>query len=116
MGRNEDRQVRKFKFGTYKINVYRPTEGQMAVLGMISEKGKKGGQETNTLLRFFQVLESLVVETATWDQMDESLVDGSSSIGDFTELMAQVFSYDWDSPEAKQEELVRKMKVQQENA
>lgn len=95
MGRDNTNRLRaKFPFGKYKIEMYRPTEGQGAALMTAGAKMTKS-PDADQLVRFFRVIESLVVHEDNWTAMDDAMVIGEADIMDFTKLAEEVFRYDW---------------------
>lgn len=109
MGRNEERQRAKFKFNNHRIEMYRPTDGQGAVLAICGNGLKK--LDTSSLERIFKILEVLVVDPANWQAMDDALVSGDVELMVFMELLQDVFGYDWDGDAAKKRELAEQMRA-----
>jgi hypothetical protein len=108
MGRNADRQTAKFNFGTYKIEMYRPTQGQGAAI-TISGKQSETGKDPGSLVRFFRVIESLVVNRENWEAMEDAMITGDIDLDVFMKLAQDVFQFDWDSADAQRKQLAEKM-------
>lgn len=108
MGRDTNRQIAKFSFGTYKIEMYRPTQGQGAAI-TISGKQSETGKDPGALVRFFRVIESLVVNSENWDAMEDAMITGEIDLDAFMTLAQDVFKYDWDGAEAQRNQLAQKM-------
>lgn len=109
MGRNEDRQTAKFNFNNYKIEMYRPTQGQGAAI-TISGKQAESGKDPMAIVRFFKIIESLVVSAENWAAMDDALVTGDVDLDVFMDLVQGVFSFDWDGDAAKKRQLAQQMR------
>lgn len=116
MGRREDRQTEKFKFSTYKIEVYRPTEGQTAALmagsSTVSKDttGKNVKQAGVQISRLFRILEALVVNPENWEAMDDALITGDVDLKDFLDLFNEIIGYEWDGDAAKTKQLAEQMR------
>jgi hypothetical protein len=116
MGRN-GRRTAKFKFSTYKIEAYEPTQGQLAALAMTSSRldadavhdEKTARRAGVSLDRLFRVLESLIVNRTTWEAMDDALVTGEVDIKEFTDLFSAIQSHDWEGEEQKKADLAKAM-------
>lgn len=113
MGR-DNRQTAKFKFSNHRIEMYKPTDGQGAALAVSGEGLKK--QDSGGLVRMFRIIESLVVDPKNWEAMDDGLVNGSVGLNDFTELLSDVFGYDWDGEAAKTKALAEQMRAKTHDA
>ena len=114
MGRNENRQTAKFSFSTYKIEMYRPTQGQGAAITVAGSKASKGS-DPDSIVRFFRVLEALTVNPDNWAAMDDALVMGDVDLDEFMDLSQAVFGYDWDGEAAKTKALAEQMQAKAVN-
>jgi len=103
-----NRQTAKFSFGTYKIEMYRPTQGQGAAI-TISGKQSETGKDPGAIVRFFKVIESLVVNHENWDAMEDAMITGEVDLDVFMTLAQDVFKYDWDGDAAKNKMIAEKM-------
>jgi hypothetical protein len=92
MGRDESRQTAKIPFHGKPIELYRPKEAQATIIYV---SAKRKGDGTQAALRFFQVLEALVVKSEDWDRIEELMISGDVEMKDFSELTEALFSYDW---------------------
>jgi len=94
MGRdNKDRQQATLPFKGKPVKLYRPTNGQAMAIYMSAQNNKgSGGQAA---LRFFRVIESLVVEPADWTRMEELMIVGEAAVEEFSELFGELSNYDW---------------------
>jgi hypothetical protein len=101
MGRNDQRQTAKLPFKGKAVEVYRPTDGQAAVI-FLAAQGK--GDNSKAVSRFFQVLENLVVKSSDWDRMEDLMISGDALVKDFSDFFQSVYSYEWSdeaTPDAK---------------
>lgn len=95
MGRQK-RDSAKFQFLGRKIEMYRPTGGQTAALGLIGS-GQTEQRKKEGLYRFFRIIENLTVSPASWTWMDDQLVEGNAEVEDFGKLLSSVIQHEWDA-------------------
>lgn len=100
MGRNDtDRETVKLPFKGKKIKLYRPTDGQVTAIVLAAKR--KDFDVGTMLVRIFRVLEAVVVDPADWDWMDEAMVLGDASVGDFQDLLKALMHYEWPEDESE---------------
>lgn len=94
MGRNSA----KFLFAGKPVSMYQPTDAQGAVI-FLAVRGK--GDQSKAVIRFFSVLENLVVKPSEWERMEELMITGAVSVKDFSALFEEISKYDWPKTESE---------------
>lgn len=94
MGRQK-RDSAKFNFLGKRVEMYRPTDGQGAALSLVGS-GRTPEEKKAGLVRFFRILQSLVVSPSMWEWMDDQMVEGGAQVSDFSTLLKEVFENEWD--------------------
>lgn len=96
MGRKEKQKAR-LPFNGKAIEFYRPNDAQATIITMTSSLGK--GRDASVIIRFFRVVEALVVDRSDWEWMEELMVNGDVEVKIFFTLIEDLFSYDWPEQE-----------------
>lgn len=96
MGRNE-KQTARLPFNGKVFEFYRPNDAQATIVTMTASLSKSHNPEV--IIRFFRVVEALVVNPADWDTMETWMINGDVGVGIFFNLIEDLFNYEW--PEAE---------------
>lgn len=97
MGRNQ-RDKATFAFKSKKLNMYRPTSGQGAAFALIQAQMRSGGVEAMSggLVRFFTILESLMVKPSDWTWLEQQMLIGAAELDDYGNLLGSVLEHEWE--------------------
>lgn len=97
------RRTRKITFDGQKMSLYQPTEGQLAMMGMVTAGGGASGKD---LKRLFDIMSALCVDPEQWDSIEGGIVAGTLDVPDLMRFAKQMFEYEW-PPEPKQSKAAR---------
>jgi hypothetical protein len=96
MGRNE-KQTAVLPFNGKPIKFYRPNDAQATIVTMTSSISKN--RDASVIVRFFRVIEALVVRPEDWTWMEDQMITGDIEVRSFFDLVETLFTHEW--PEAE---------------
>jgi hypothetical protein len=92
MDANTKRRRRKITFDGRRIEVYKPTEGQLTIVGIAVSGGGARGSDAR---RLFQVMSALCVDPADWEHIENGLIEGTMELADIERLVTQQLGHEW---------------------
>lgn len=98
MAKDKTRQTTRMPFKGKAIQFYRPTQGQATALVLSSRL--KG---SDAVVRYFHILELLVVKPSDWTFMEGKLIDGSADVNEYADLLTELVSREWDEEDPEKD-------------